>query len=94
MDPGEKFPWKLLSTNKVGLWHKIKSDNSKKLRGKKIELEINFFLKKLKKFGYCTKYSDTNDLKKIIKSFQRRFRPELVNGKLDKECLKIIKSLI
>ena len=23
-DPGEKFPWKLLSKNKVGLWHTVK----------------------------------------------------------------------
>ena len=52
------------------------------------------FLKLLKKFGYNTEYSSSNELKKIIKSFQRRFRPELVNGKLDKECLEIIKSLI
>ena len=23
-DPGEKFPWKYLSQNRVGLWHKVK----------------------------------------------------------------------
>ena len=55
---------------------------------------MNIFIKKLKKFGYYIEYSDSNNLKKIIKSFQRRFRPELVIGKLDKECLEIIKSLI
>ena len=93
-DPGEKFPWKFLSTKKIGLWHKINLDNSKKLREKNINLRMNFFLKQLKKFGYCTKFSNSNELRKIIKSFQRRFRPELVNGKLDKECLEIIKSLI
>ena len=93
-DPGEKFPWKYLSTKKIGLWHKINLDNSKKLREKNINLRMNFFLKQLKKFGYCTKFSNSNELRKIIKSFQRRFRPELVNGKLDKECLEIIKSLI
>ncbi len=93
-DPGEKFPWKYLSTKKIGLWHKINLDNSKKLREKNINLRMNFFLKQLKKFGYCTKFSNSNELRKIIKSFQRRFRPELINGKLDKECLEIIKSLI
>jgi len=93
-DPGEKFPWKFLSTKKIGLWHKINLDNSKKLREKNINLRMNFFLKQLKKFGYCTKFSNSNELRKIIKSFQRRFRPELINGKLDKECLEIIKSLI
>tara|TARA_B100000686_G_C16704863_1_gene925648 strand:- start:76 stop:801 length:726 start_codon:yes stop_codon:yes gene_type:complete len=94
IDPGEKFPWKFLYINKIGLWHKINSNNLKKLREKKIESKMSFFLKKLKKFGYNTKHSNINDLKKIIKSFQRRYRPELINGKLDKECLEIIKSLI
>lgn len=94
LDPGEKFPWKLLSINKIGLWHKINLNKKKKLRGKNIDLKINFFLKQLKKFGYCTNHSNSNELRKIVKSFQRRFRPELVNGKLDRECLEIIKSLI
>ena len=26
-DPGEKFPWKYLSKNKIGLWHTIKKKN-------------------------------------------------------------------
>ena len=30
----------------------------------------------------------------IIKAFQRRFRQDLVNGKIDKECFLISKSLI
>ena len=94
LDPGEKFPWKLLSKNNIGLWHKLNLNSLKKLRGKKSELKLNLFLKKLNKFGYCINYSNKLELKKVIKSFQRRFRPELINGKLDKECLKIIKSLI
>ena len=93
-DPGEKFPWKFLSKKNLGIWYKLNLSNLKKLRGKNKDLEMNLFLKLLKKFGYNTEYSNSNELKKIIKSFQRRFRPELVNGKLDKECLEIIKSLI
>ena len=93
-DPGEKFPWKFLSKKNLGIWYKLNLSYLKKLRGKNKDLEMNLFLKLLKKFGYNTQYSNSNELKKIIKSFQRRFRPELVNGKLDKECLEIIKSLI
>ncbi len=93
-DPGEKFPWKFLSKKNLGIWYKLNLSYLKKLRGKNKDLEMNLFLKLLKKFGYNTEYSSSNELKKIIKSFQRRFRPELVNGKLDKECLEIIKSLI
>ena len=93
-DPGEKFPWKFLSKKSLGSWHKINLTNSKKFREKYIDLEMNLFLKLLEKFGYNIQHSNSIELKKIIKSFQRRFRPELVNGKLDKECLEIIKSLI
>ena len=31
---------------------------------------------------------------KIIKSFQRRFRPQLISGVFDKECYQILKTLI
>ena len=93
-DPGEKFPWKLLASKKIGTWHKINSNKCKKLRKNYFELKINPFLKQLKKFGYCTNHSNSNELIKIIKSFQRRFRPDLINGKLDRECFEIIKSLI
>ena len=92
-DPGEKFPWKYLSKKNICVWH-----NLKKLKKKKLifisQLDKNYFLKKLNKFGYCVKYSNNNEFKKIVKNFQRRFRPELVNGKLDYECLMIVKSLI
>ena len=29
----------------------------------------------------------------LVKAFQRRFRPELISGNLDKECLLILKNL-
>ena len=51
------------------------------------------YLTQLKKFGYTEKYKNSMELKKIIKSFQRRFRRELINGILDKECYMILKSL-
>ena len=35
----------------------------------------------------------TTEIAKIIKVFQMRFRPELVDGKLDLECFEIAKSL-
>ena len=85
-DPGEKFPWKFLASNKIGIWHKINSKKCKNLRGKNLDLKKNSFLNQLKKFGFCTNYSNSSELKKIIKSFQRRFRPEKVDGKLYQEC--------
>ncbi len=76
------------------MWHKLNFRECNKLRGKKINTENKFFFKKLKKFGYFINTSKKNELKKIVNNFQRRFRPELVDGKIDRECLEIIKTLI
>ena len=92
-DPGEKFPWKFLSKNKIGIWHNINSKTLRSLRGKKLNLNLNKFLIYLKNFGYRMEYSNLKELRKIIKIFQMRFRPELIDGKLDLECYKIAKYL-
>ena len=60
---------------------------------KNSEENLSQFINYLKKIGYNIEYSNLNELKKIIKVFQMRFRPELVNGKLDLECFNIVKSL-
>tara|TARA_B100000941_G_scaffold250727_1_gene197106 strand:- start:187 stop:906 length:720 start_codon:yes stop_codon:yes gene_type:complete len=91
-DPGEKFPWQYLSENNISIWHKINKKISKNTRYKKINNQIKF-LKLLSKFGYIFSENELEKIK-IIKSFQRRFRPELVNGIIDQECYLILKSLI
>jgi len=89
-DPGEKFPWLELKKRKIGIWHSLSKKSSlfKKLSGKDIR---KIFFKNLYKVGYRyfnkKKHSKTDKL--IIKSFQRRFRQEKVDGKIDLECLKI-----
>jgi N-acetylmuramoyl-L-alanine amidase len=99
MDPGEKFPWKYLSKNKIGLWHSLKDKILNKSRGHKItSLNQIKFLNNLFKIGYSNKTpkhignSKYNLL--ITKAFQRRYRQELINGKIDKECLIISQNLL
>ena len=93
-DPGEKFPWSYLATKKIGIWHKIKEKQLKKLRSKKISnIEIITFIKYLSKIGYLTKNLKNNQKTKLFKSFQRRFRQKLINGKIDKECLIIAEKM-
>ncbi len=93
-DPGEKFPWELLSRKGVGIWHKINCEKLKKFRKKKIhKTEEKKMINFLKKIGYYTKNLSKINLVKLVKSFQRRFRPELINGKIDKECLVIAQKL-
>ena len=98
-DPGEKFPWEYLSKNKIGIWHTLnKQDLTKNRKLKTNEIEESIFFRNLFKIGYSKKYSkDENKNKyliKLAKTFQRRFRQELVDGKIDQECLIISKNLI
>jgi len=97
-DPGEKFPWKYLSKNRVGLWHTVKKQELIKNRKiKTTKVEKDFFFNNLFKIGYPKNFSeDLNKekyLKCIIKAFQRRFRQDLVDGKIDQECLLVSQNL-
>ena len=93
-DPGEKFPWEFLSNNKIGIWHKLNKNKIKNSRN--LQLNINqtskLFLS-LSKIGYSSKNLSLKKKAKLIIAFQRRFRPELINGKIDLECYKIGQKL-
>ena len=89
-DPGEKFPWEYLAKKKLSIWHNIKQQELRNLRKKKCsKIEKYKFSKNLIKIGYLGK-----NLAKVTKAFQRRFRPQMVDGRIDQECLKISKKLI
>ena len=96
-DPGEKFPWQYLSKRKIGHWHSL---NKKKLLKERNQittgLDKNIFIKNLYKIGYVKNLSEKNIkyLKILTIAFQRRFRQELINGIIDKECLIISKNLV
>ena len=38
-DPGEKFPWKLIASKKIGIWHKLNYKECNKLRGQRINID-------------------------------------------------------
>ena len=98
-DPGEKFPWEYLAKNKIGIWHTLNKQDLLKNRKLKIsKVEENIFFRNLFKIGYSKTFPKNigrnKYLRELIKSFQRRFRQELVDGKIDQESLLINKSLI
>jgi N-acetylmuramoyl-L-alanine amidase len=98
-DPGEKFPWEFLSKNKIGLWHTLKKQELIENRKIKISnIEEKFFFNNLFKIGYLKKNLKAQNknkyLKDVTKAFQRRFRQELINGKIDRECLLISLNLL
>jgi len=94
LDPGEKFPWKKLGSNKIGIWHNLKMIDLIKFRKIKIVNKSKVeFINKLKKIGYCFNSRRKGSSIKIIKTFQRHYRKELINGIIDKECLIIAKNI-
>jgi len=94
-DPGEKFPWEFLSKYQIGLWHCLDKKLLKKYRLKKINNSDKIlFLRNLSKIGYIIKKNKVSSISCVIKAFQRRFRPKLINGKSDLECLEITKNLV
>ena len=93
-DPGEKFPWKLLSKKKVSVWHNLNQKKLIKLRNIHINnIEKKQLFKYLGKFGYFVNKISKIQKKKLLLAFQRRFRNALVSGKPDKECLLIAEKL-
>ena len=95
IDPGEKFPWKYLAKNKVGIWHDYEPNLLRKFRRTKVLIpqDKKRFVKNLNKIGYCLSAHNKPFFIKTISAFQRHFRKELINGILDKECLMIAQNL-
>ena len=97
-DPGEKFPWEMLAKNRLAFWHSLNKKEISKFRNEKLLtiFEQNIFLKNINKIGYnnIKGLQFSKNSKYLTMAFQRRFRQNLVNGKIDKECLLISKNLL
>ena len=91
-DPGEKFPWKYLAKQKIGIWNNL----PKNLKFRDTEVltkEKKIFYFYLKKIGYGIQKKSKHS-KSVVRAFQRRYRSKIINGKIDKECLEIAKNLV
>jgi N-acetylmuramoyl-L-alanine amidase len=81
-DPGERFPWGRLARLRLAL--------PRPTRGL---MDPNWteagFLLALERFGY-----DVSDPIAAIRAFQRRFRPEMIDGEIDAECRMILLALL
>ena len=96
-DPGEKFPWQKLASKNLCKWHNLSRREMIKKRNLKVSFfEKEIFFKNLYKIGY-SKISNNNNKNYsvyLIKAFQRKFRQNLINGKIDQECFLISKNLV
>ena len=84
IDPGERFPWKKLAEEGIGLWPNQKKSNNTEMSNKN-------FIKILNSYGYDT---DNNSLSDLVTAFQRHFRPELCDGIVDKETQVQLENLM
>lgn len=81
-DPGELFPWHSLARLRLALPRPTRNLVDPHWT------EGGFCLA-LERFGY-----DVTDRMAAIMAFQRRFRPELVDGEIDAECRMILLALL
>jgi N-acetylmuramoyl-L-alanine amidase len=97
-DPGEKFPWRLLSDSGVGLWSPPAAidraeaaltigDSSEAVQ----DLQSN-----LAAYGYGLAISGTYDAetRDVVTAFQRHFRPAQVDGNADESTRRTLIALL
>ena len=83
IDPGELFPWERLAEYKLCL-----SRPEKLNLGDPFDNDGSFYLA-LERFGY-----DITDGHKAVEAFQRRWRPERIDGEIDGEIGAILFQLL
>ena len=81
-DPGELFPWARLARLRLALPRPTRNLMDPNWTGAG-------FLLALERFGY-----DVTDPMAATMAFQRRFRPELIDGEVDAECRMILLALL
>ena len=97
IDPGEKFPWGLLAAAGVGHWIApspiVPSDEG--LDCGSTDARVAQMQTGLRAYGYgidVTGVLDT-DTAFVVKAFQRHFRPERVDGRIDASSLATLDTL-
>lgn len=73
IDPGEKFPWKHLAENGVGLWPAPTKEDME--AGKKLIKDKDSMLRHLIQIGY----DPAQKPKTLFAAFQRHYHPERIN---------------
>jgi N-acetylmuramoyl-L-alanine amidase len=81
-DPGELFPWHRLAKMRLALPRPTKNMMDP------LWSDAGFLIA-LERFGY-----DVSDKLAAVVAFQRRYRPELIDGEIDGECRSILLALL
>ncbi len=96
-DPGEKFPWHVLHRAGIGHWVKP----APILPGPTLEFgdsgdAVTDFQTALRDYGYGVDTEGYFDARTrgVVTAFQRHFRPQLCDGRMDSSTLKTLHSLL
>jgi N-acetylmuramoyl-L-alanine amidase len=97
-DPGERFPWQLLSESGIGHWVRpapLDLDGQSYRRGDSGEA-VTRMQRALHSYGYELSESGTFDeaTHNVVVAFQRHFRPARVDGIADPSTLLTLRALI
>lgn len=97
-DPGEKFPWELLSESGVGHWVRaapLELDGHTLQPGDRGE-QITRMQRSLKAYGYGIEETGVYDdaTRDVVTAFQRHFRPARVDGIADPSTLLTLRALV
>lgn len=95
-DPGEKFPWKEMAKRGVGYWPAgIKPDQRVLFEQGSTDRAISILQRGLAYIGYQVEINGRLDdnTADVIAAFQRRYRPDVVNGIVDIQTIELITNL-
>ena len=97
-DPGEKFPWELLSESDIGHWVRaapLNLDGVTLKPGERGEA-VARLQRTLASYGYGIEETGSYDdaTRDVVAAFQRHFRPARVDGTADPSTLLTLRALI
>ena len=96
-DPGEKFPWDLLSDSGIGHWVRpapLNLEGASLKPGERGEA-VTRMQRALRGYGYGIEETATYDdaMREVVTAFQRHFRPARVDGIADASTLLTLRAL-
>ena len=88
-DPGERFPWRRLADAGVGLW----PDASGTQRNQAIVMST--VQARLIGLGFAMSATglDDGETRTVLRAFQRRYRPERIDGVADRETVSLVDAV-
>ena len=97
-DPGERFPWKRLAEAGIGLWPQPTRPEPWMTHGAALGdagMTVEGLQRDLAAIGYLISVTGVFDEKTaaVVRAFQRRWRPERVNGEGDTETVTLANSV-